>query len=111
LRHDAQISLIAALIAGIACGLSFAGPVQAGTRQPVRAKGVGKTIAIATTYAQADLKQTAKALKGKVTQASTNCGAVPDGYRCKISAVVCPIDSFGSLLLTWSTRGLQIMGI
>ena len=83
-----KISLIAALIAGIACGLSFAGPVQAGTCQPVRAKGVGKTTAIA--YAQADLKQTAKALKGKVTQASTNCGAVPDGYRCKISAVVCP---------------------
>ena len=52
-----KISLIAALIAGIACGLSFAGPVQAGTCQPVRAKG--KTIAIATTNAQADLKQTA----------------------------------------------------
>lgn len=85
-----KISLIAALIAGIACGLSFAEPVQAGTCQPVRAKGVGKTIAIATTYAQADLKQTAKALKARVTQASTNCGAVPDGYRCKISAVVCP---------------------
>ena len=85
-----KISLIAALIAGIAFGLSFAGPVQAGTCQPVKAKGVGKTIAIATTYAQADLKQTAKALKGRVTQASTNCGAVPDGYRCKISAVVCP---------------------
>jgi hypothetical protein len=85
-----KVCLIAALIAGIACALSFAGPVEAGTCQPVRAKGVGKSIAIATTYAQADLKQTAKALKGKVTQSSTNCGGVPDGYRCKISAVVCP---------------------
>ena len=59
-----KISLIAALIAGIACGLSFAGPVQAGTCQPVRAKGVGKTIAIATTYAQADLKQDSQGPEG-----------------------------------------------
>ncbi len=82
--------LIAALVAGIACGLAFAAPVQAGTCQSVRAKGVAKNLATATQYAQADLKQTAKAMKGKVTQATTNCGAVPDGYRCKISAVVCP---------------------
>ncbi len=85
-----KITLVAALIAIAACGLSYAAPVQAGTCQSVRAKGVGKNLATATKYAQADLKQTAKSMKGKVTQASTNCGAVPDGYRCKISAVVCP---------------------
>ena len=85
-----NIKLIAALIAIVACGLSFAGPAQAGTCQPVKAKGVGKTVAIATSYAQADLKQSAKALKGRVTQASTNCGPAVDGYKCKISAVVCP---------------------
>ena len=70
---------------------------EAGARS--RAKGckdcetqirMGKNIATATKYAQDDLKQTAKSLKGKVTQASTNCGPVADGYKCKISAVVCP---------------------
>jgi hypothetical protein len=85
-----NIKLIAALIAIIACGVSFAEPAQAGTCQPVKAKGVGKNIAQATSYAQDDLKQTAKSLKGRVTQATTNCGPVADGYKCKISAVVCP---------------------
>ena len=60
-----KISLIATLLAIVACGASFAAPAQAGTCQPVKAKG-------------------------KVTQASTNCGPVADGYKCKISAVVCP---------------------
>ena len=78
-----KISLIATLIAIVACGASFAAPAQAGTCQPVKAKGVGKNIATATKYAQDDLKQTAKSLKGKVTQASTNCGPVADGYKCK----------------------------
>lgn len=85
-----KITLIVALIAIVACGHGFVAPAQAGTCQSVRAKGVGKNIATATKYAQADLKQTAKSMKGNVTQASTNCSAVPDGYKCKISAVVCP---------------------
>ena len=49
---------------------------KAGTCQPVKAKGVDENIATAKKYAQDDLEQTAKALKGKVTQASTNCGPV-----------------------------------
>ena len=73
-----------------AAALSFAQPVQAGTCQPVRAKGVAKDLATATTYAQADLKQTAKSMKGKVTQVSTNCVPGPNKYSCKIDAVVCP---------------------
>jgi hypothetical protein len=85
-----KMKLIAALIAILACDASLAEPAQAGTCQPVKAKGVAKNIATATIYAQDDLKQTARSLKGKVTQASTNCGPVADGYKCKISAVVCP---------------------
>jgi hypothetical protein len=83
-----EVALAAAVLA---LALSSAAPVQAGTCQPVNAKGVAKTMATATLYAQADLKQTAKALKGKVTQATTNCVVGPSGdYKCKISAVVCP---------------------
>jgi hypothetical protein len=80
-----------ALIAAVtAVALSFAQPLQAGTCQPVRAKGVAKDMATATTYAQSDLKQTAKSMGGKVTQASTNCVPGPNKYSCKIDAVVCP---------------------
>jgi hypothetical protein len=86
--HKFQLTI--AVVAGLACGFGVVGTADAGTCQPVKAKGVGKTLAIATAYAQADLKQTAKSLKGKVTQASTNCGPGAGGYKCKISAVVCP---------------------
>ena len=79
-----------AAIGAIVAALSFAEPVQAGTCQPVKAKGVAKNLATATLFAQADLKQTAKSIGGKVTQTSTNCVPGPTGYRCKISAVVCP---------------------
>jgi hypothetical protein len=85
-----NIKLIAALFAVAACGLGFVEPAQAGTCQPVKAKGVGKTVGVATLYAQADLRQTAKGLGGRVTQSTTNCGPASDGYKCKISAVVCP---------------------
>ena len=85
-----KVTLTAVGVAIIAAALSFAEPVQAGTCQPVKAKGVGKDMATATLYAQADLKQTAKSLRGRVTQTSTNCLPAPTGYSCKISAVVCP---------------------
>jgi hypothetical protein len=85
-----KVALTAVVIAIIAAALSFAEPVQAGTCQPVKAKGVAKNMATATIFAQADLKQTAKSIGGKVTQTSTNCVPGPTGYRCKISAVVCP---------------------
>lgn len=85
-----KVALSAVVISVIASALGLAEPVQAGTCQPVKAKGVAKDMATATLYAQADLKDTARTLRGKVTQASTNCVQWPTGYRCKISAVVCP---------------------
>ena len=85
-----KISLFAALIAHLSLRRDFCGAGTGWNLSTVKAKGVGKNIATATKYAQDDLKQTAKSLKGKVTQASTNCGPVADGYKCKISAVVCP---------------------
>ena len=81
---------LAAATIGIIAALSFAGPVEAGTCQSIKAKGQAAKLAIAQAYAQADLKQTAKSMGGKVTQTSTNCVPGPSGYRCKIDAVVCP---------------------
>ncbi len=81
---------LAAATIGIIAALSFAGPVEAGTCQSVKAKGQAAKLATAQAYAQADLKQTAKSMGGKVTQTSTNCVPGPSGYRCKIDAVVCP---------------------
>ncbi len=82
--------LVAAVIASLAVGFGSVDSVQAGTCQPVKAKGVAKDLKTATLYAQADLKQTAKSMKGKVTQATTNCERVLSGFHCKIDAVVCP---------------------
>jgi len=56
----------------------------------VKAKGVAKNIATATLYAQADLQQTANSMKGRVTQATTNCERAGSEFKCKINAVVCP---------------------
>jgi hypothetical protein len=84
-----NVAVSAAVILAAAIGLSV--PVQAGTCQSVKAKGVAKTVALATLYAQEDLQQTARSLKGRVTQATTNCNPTTSGeYRCKIEAVVCP---------------------
>jgi hypothetical protein len=83
-----KVAISAALF--VAAAASFSAAVQAGTCQSVRAKGVAKTLALATLYAQADLAQTAKHMKGKVTQTSTNCVPGPSNYKCKIDAVVCP---------------------
>ena len=55
-------------IGALAAVLSFSGPVEAGTCQPVKAKGKGKDIATATTLAQVDLAVKAAALRGTVTQ-------------------------------------------
>jgi hypothetical protein len=85
-----RTTLVAAVIAVLAIGFGSINPVQAGTCQPVKAKGVAKNLKTATLYAQADLKQTAKSMKGKVTQATTNCERVFSDFRCKIDAVVCP---------------------
>jgi len=46
--------LTAAIVASLAVAFSFAEPVQAGTCQPVRAKGVAKDMKTATLYAQAE---------------------------------------------------------
>jgi hypothetical protein len=81
---------VAAVIAILAVGYSSVGPVQAGTCQSVRAKGVAKDLKTATLYAQADLKQTAKSMKGKVTQATTHCERFFSEFHCRVDAVVCP---------------------
>jgi hypothetical protein len=70
--------------------IGFTQPVQAGTCQPVTARGVAKDLKTATLYAQADLKQTAKSMKGKVTQANTKCEKAFGEFRCKSEGVVCP---------------------
>ncbi|HZP10196.1 hypothetical protein [Methyloceanibacter sp.] len=86
-----KVPMAAAACAALAIAFSVASPVQAGTCQSVRAKGFAGSLAKATLYAQADLKQTAKAMKGKVKSATTNCQKVMGGnYYCKIDAVVCP---------------------
>ena len=85
-----RTTLVAAVIAILAVGLAHVDAVQAGTCQPVKAKGVAKDLKTATLYAQADLKQTAKSMKGKVTQATTNCERFGPDFHCKINAVVCP---------------------
>ena len=85
-----ETTVAAAVVAVFAVAFSFAGPVQAGTCQPVRAKGVGKDLKTATLYTQADLKQTAKSMKGKVTEATTKCDRAFGEFHCKIDAVVCP---------------------
>ena len=82
--------LAAAVVAGLAVAFSFAEPVQAGPCQPVTAKGVAKDVKTATLYAQADLKQTARSMKGKVTQATTKCARAFGEFRCKSEGVVCP---------------------
>ena len=86
----AKRHLVAVVISLLAGGFLYFDQAQAGTCQSVKAKGVAKNITTATLYAQADLKQTAISMKGKVTQATTNCERAGSDFRCKISAVVCP---------------------
>jgi hypothetical protein len=83
-----QVTVVVAF--GAALLLSIAAPAEAGTCQSVKAKGQAAKLATAQAYAQADLKQTAKSMGGKVTQTSSNCVPGPSGYKCKIDAVVCP---------------------
>lgn len=85
-----KITLAAAVFAVLAAAFSLAAPVQAGTCQTVKAKGVAKDLKTATLYAQADLKQTAKSMKGKVTQATTKCSKMMGKYHCIVDGVVCP---------------------
>jgi len=88
--RKAKFTVIAGAIAAFAAVLGFSGPVEAGTCQPVNAKGKGKDIAMATTRAQPDLAVKAAVLRGTVTQTSTNCVPGPTKVVCKISAVVGP---------------------
>jgi hypothetical protein len=85
-----KTTLVAAAICLLAGGFAYVDQAQAGTCQTVKAKGVAKTLTTATLYAQADLKQTAMSMKGKVTQATTNCERAGSDFKCKINAVVCP---------------------
>jgi hypothetical protein len=88
--RKAKFTVIADAIAAFAAAVLISGSVEAGTCQPVDAKGKGKDIATATTRAQADLAVKAAVLRGRVTQTSTNCVPAPTKVVCKISAVVCP---------------------
>ena len=88
--RKAKFTVIAGAIAAFAAVLSCSAPVEAGTCQPVDAKGKGKDIATATTRAQADLAVKAAVLRGRVTQTSTNYVPGPTKVVCKISTGVCP---------------------
>jgi hypothetical protein len=84
-----KVTLAAAAFAALAA-TSVCAPAEAGTCKSVRAKGWADTLSKATLYAQADLHQTVKSMKGKVTQATTKCGKVMGHFHCVIEAVVCP---------------------
>ena len=78
------------VIAGVAIGtlaavLNVSAPVEAGTCQPVKAKGKGRDIATASTLAEASLAVKAAALGGTVTQTSSNCVPGPTVVVCRIS--------------------------
>jgi hypothetical protein len=90
MSRKAKFAVVACVFATLAAVVSVSAPVEAGTCQPVKAKGKGKNIAEATTLAQVNLAQQAAALRGKVTQTSTNCVPGPTNVVCKIQAVVCP---------------------
>ncbi len=85
-----KVTMAAAALAVLAAAIGASGSVEAGTCQNVRAKGFAGSLTKATLYAQADLKQTAKAMKSKIKSATTSCQKVMGGnYYCKIDAVVC----------------------
>jgi hypothetical protein len=69
---------------------SLAAPVQAGNCQAIKAKGFADTLAKATLYAQADLKQTALSMKGRVKSATTKCEKFMGKYHCIVDAVIFP---------------------
>ena len=85
-----KVVVAATAFAVLAAAFGVSAPVQAGTCQTVKAKGFADTLAKATLYAQADLKQTAKSMKGKVTQANTKCEKMMGKYHCIVDGVVCP---------------------
>jgi hypothetical protein len=83
----------ASVIAGVgvtAAMFVIAGLAQAGTCQPVSAKGRAMDPATATTRAQAKLVQHAARMGGKLMNSSTTCKQGPLGAECKMSAAVCP---------------------
>jgi hypothetical protein len=69
---------------------AFAGSAEAGTCQPVAAKGYGKDAAMATTRAQAKLVQKAARKGGRLMNTSTSCKPSPLGFECKMSGAACP---------------------
>jgi opacity protein-like surface antigen len=63
-----KVTAAAAAIVMLAAA-SLAAPVQAGNCQAIKAKGFADTLAKVTLYAQADLKQRALSMKGRVKSA------------------------------------------
>jgi hypothetical protein len=89
--RKANLAVVAVVAIGaFAATLGAPEPVEAGTCQPVKAKGRAKDAATATTRAQVELIQRAARLGGNISQTSTNCVPGPTGVVCKMSAVACP---------------------
>ncbi len=63
---------------------------QAGTCQPVSAKGRGADAATATTKAQAKLVQRAARKGGKLMNTSTSCKKGVLGFECTMTGASCP---------------------
>ena len=82
-----KVVVAAAALAMLTAAFGVSGPVQAGTCQSVKAKGFADTLAKATLYAQADLKQTAKVMKGRVKSATTKCDKFMGKYHCIVDGV------------------------
>jgi hypothetical protein len=73
-----------------ALAVAIAAPAQAGTCQPVSAKGRAADPATATTKAQAKLVKQAARMSGKLMNTSTSCKQGALGAECKMTGAVCP---------------------
>lgn len=80
----AALGLLAAAWFGLAV------PAEAGTCEPIQARGNGKNAAAATTAAQIRLTEKAAKRGGKVRNNTTSCNPIPGGFECKMTASLCP---------------------
>jgi hypothetical protein len=84
-----KVTAAAAAIVMLAAA-SLAAPVQAGNCQAIKQRASPILSPRATLYAQADLKQTALSMKGRVKSATTKCEKFMGEYHCIVDAVICP---------------------
>lgn len=83
-------ALLVVWLGALAATFVIAGAAQAGTCQPVSAKGRAADPATATTKAQAKLVKQAARIGGKLMNTSTSCKQGALGAECKMSGAVCP---------------------